>query len=49
MFLMLTGANMGGKSTYLRCCAISVLLAQMGSFVPCESARFSLIDGIHTR
>ncbi|VDK81458.1 unnamed protein product [Litomosoides sigmodontis] len=49
MFLMLTGANMGGKSTYLRCCALSVLLAQMGSFVPCESARFSLIDGIHTR
>ncbi|KAL3981767.1 MutS domain V family protein [Acanthocheilonema viteae] len=49
MFLMLTGANMGGKSTYLRCCALSILLAQMGSFVPCESARFSLIDGIHTR
>lgn len=49
MFLVLTGANMGGKSTYLRCCALSVLLGQMGSFVPCESARFSLIDGIHTR
>uniref|UniRef100_A0A8R1XWW8 DNA_MISMATCH_REPAIR_2 domain-containing protein n=1 Tax=Onchocerca volvulus TaxID=6282 RepID=A0A8R1XWW8_ONCVO len=49
MFLVLTGANMGGKSTYLRCCALSVLLAQMGSFVPCESARFSLIDGIYTR
>lgn len=49
MFLALTGANMGGKSTYLRCCALSILLAQMGSFVPCESARFSLIDGIHTR
>ncbi|VDN18340.1 unnamed protein product [Gongylonema pulchrum] len=48
-FLMLTGANMGGKSTYLRCCALTVLLAQIGSFVPCSSARFSLIDGIYTR
>uniref|UniRef100_A0A0R3RVS7 DNA_MISMATCH_REPAIR_2 domain-containing protein n=1 Tax=Elaeophora elaphi TaxID=1147741 RepID=A0A0R3RVS7_9BILA len=44
MFLMLTGANMGGKSTYLRCCALSILLAQMGSFVPCESARIGSCD-----
>lgn len=48
-FLLLTGANMGGKSTYLRSCALTVLLGQMGSFVPCSSAKFSIVDGIHTR
>lgn len=48
-FLLLTGANMGGKSTYLRSCALCVLMGQMGCFVPCEYAKFSLIDGIHTR
>uniref|UniRef100_A0A0N5AJT6 DNA_MISMATCH_REPAIR_2 domain-containing protein n=1 Tax=Syphacia muris TaxID=451379 RepID=A0A0N5AJT6_9BILA len=48
-FLILTGANMGGKSTYLRSCALTILLGQMGSFVPCSSAKFSIIDGIHTR
>uniref|UniRef100_A0A0M3K2D2 DNA mismatch repair protein Msh2 (inferred by orthology to a human protein) n=1 Tax=Anisakis simplex TaxID=6269 RepID=A0A0M3K2D2_ANISI len=48
-FLLLSGANMGGKSTYLRSCALTVLMGQMGCLVPCDSARFSLIDGIHTR
>lgn len=48
-FILLTGANMGGKSTYLRSAALTVLMAQMGSFVPCSAATFSLIDGIYTR
>lgn len=48
-FVVLTGANMGGKSTYLRSSALAVLMAQMGCFVACTSAKFSLIDGIFTR
>lgn len=48
-FVVLTGANMGGKSTYLRSTALAVFMAQMGCFVACTSARFSLIDGIFTR
>ncbi|KAI6178934.1 DNA-MISMATCH-REPAIR-2 domain-containing protein [Aphelenchoides besseyi] len=48
-FICLTGANMGGKSSYLRSAAITVLLGQIGCFVPCQSARFSLVDGIFTR
>jgi len=47
--LVLTGPNMGGKSTYLRQAALLVILAQMGSFVPAQSMRLSLVDRIFTR
>ena len=47
--LLVTGPNMGGKSTYLRQAAMLVLLAQMGSFVPAENLRFGLVDRIYTR
>jgi DNA mismatch repair protein MutS len=47
--LLITGPNMGGKSTYLRQAAMLILLAQMGSFVPAESLRFGMVDRIYTR
>jgi DNA mismatch repair protein MutS len=47
--LVLTGPNMGGKSTYLRQTALTVILAQMGSFVPARSARLSVVDRVFTR
>jgi DNA mismatch repair protein MutS len=46
---LLTGPNMSGKSTFLRQVALIVLMAQMGSFVPADSARIGLVDRIFTR
>jgi DNA mismatch repair protein MutS len=47
--LLITGPNMGGKSTYLRQAALIVLMAHMGSFVPATQARIPLTDRIFTR
>ena len=46
---VITGPNMGGKSTYMRQVALIVLLASMGSYVPANACRLGPIDAIHTR
>ncbi len=47
--LLITGPNMGGKSTYLRMAALLVVMAQMGCFVPAERMQLGLVDRIYTR
>ena len=46
---VITGPNMGGKSTYLRQAALLAILAQMGSFVPADSALMPVVDRVFTR
>jgi DNA mismatch repair protein MutS len=46
---VITGPNMGGKSTYLRQAALILILAQMGSFVPAEAALLPIVDRVFTR
>jgi len=48
-FIVLTGPNMGGKSTYLRQAALLVILAQIGSFVPARSMELGIVERIFTR
>jgi DNA mismatch repair protein MutS len=47
--VVLTGPNMGGKSTYLRQAALIVIMAQMGSFVPARAVRMGIVDRVFTR
>jgi len=49
LILLITGPNMGGKSTYLRQVAMICLLAQMGGYVPAAKARLPILDRIYTR
>jgi len=49
LIAIITGPNMGGKSTYLRQAALIAILAQMGSFVPADSASLPVIDRVFTR
>lgn len=48
-FLLITGPNMGGKSTYLRMVALLTILAQSGCFVPAKQAKIGIVDRIFTR
>nr|XP_057926954.1 DNA mismatch repair protein Msh3 isoform X2 [Doryrhamphus excisus] len=47
--MIITGPNMGGKSSYIRQVALICVMTQMGSYVPCSEARLGILDGIYTR
>lgn len=47
--LVVSGPNMGGKSSLLRMCALIVILAQIGSFVPADEVQLTMFDGVYTR
>lgn len=47
--MIITGPNMGGKSSYIRQVALVCIMAQMGSYVPASEASVGILDGIYTR
>lgn len=47
--MIITGPNMGGKSSYIRQVALICVMAQMGSYVPASEARLGILDGVYTR